>query len=350
MRPLLLLTLLAACAPAREWPALDLSEVPFWNAWVLPDAGATVRVLPLDGWQCPDGSAARVHLVRGPDAGADAALLLHGGNFDWVDSIGLHYAQEDRLGAAWGTRAVDELLGVPSAQPEGPARGAWVKALLDAGMPLVVPVGCWGDLWHGRGDNDLDSEGFLRWGADFLVDAWEAGRTALEADGATLAVGLGEGGRGVVELLRSGARFDAIAVDGSPDWLSPVLSDPVGNRAYIEGLENIWAADLAGLVDADERADALREALRDASFVRLVDEGLRTPILYAYSETDPAVPPELSRPAAVAIGTAYPNGTFRVIEWRQDPATAVSAASNTDPDEVAAQLEGFLLPVLRPAR
>ncbi len=326
--PASLCLLMLGCVPDEDWQDFDLSVIPFANTWV--DRGSATRtVLLAEGYTCPDGATARVHVVEpvGTDSPAPLALVLHGRAFDWIGPGGDHFEDTDRLNAAWADGEVEQTLGLTSPEASGRLRGAWAAALLEAGYAIALPANCWGDLWHGRGQNNLD-EGFARLGARLAHDAigLAAERPGI-TDQRVLAIGLGEGGRGVAELGLDGVHLDGIVVDASPDWLSPVLATPSLNQRFILGLQTVWASDLDAEATPADQLDQLRVGLQRDSFVHLVsDLGFRVPAVYAWSSLDERIDPDQSRPAAETIAAAYPSSQYRVVDWQE----ATHAPSNTD--------------------
>ena len=334
MRTLLcsLLVLLSGCAVEEAWLELDLETTDFVNRWIL-EGQATRVVLTADGYECPDGRTARVDLLRptGFEGPRPLALLLHDGVYDWRDEANSHYETGlPRLGALYADDQVAAMLGVNGDDVDGNARGAWPAVLLQAGYAVAVPGNCWGDLWHGRGDNSLALEGFLRLGARLARDAVRLSVAHGDVtDQRVIAVGLGEGGRAITELATDGFEFDAVVLDATPDWLSPVVLRQAYFQRYITGLERIWHAELPTdpPPTTQERLDVLQVLLQRDSLVHLVrDQGWRTPIIYAWSSSDEIVPADYAQPASLAIAAQYPDGLSRVFDWNE-PA---HAPSNTE--------------------
>ena len=326
------LLLLSGCVMQEAWVDLDLETTAFVNRWIL-EGQANRVVLEAEGYTCPDGRTARVDLLRptGFDGPRPLALLLHDGVYDWLDEADNHYETAlPRLGALYADDQVAAMLGVDGNEVDGNARGAWPAALLQAGYAVVVPGNCWGDLWHGRGDNSLQVEGFLRQGARLAHDAVRLASAQPDvSDQRVIAVGLGEGGRGITELATDGFEFDAVVYDATPDWLSPVIQRPAFFQRYITGLERIWHAELPTdpPPTTQERLNALQDLLQEDSLVHLVSEaGWRTPIIYAWSSTDEIVSADHARPAAETIAARYPDGLHRVLDWQE----AAHAPSNTE--------------------
>jgi hypothetical protein len=324
---------LAGCwiEPAGE--DFDLRTTPFSNAW-LARGHATMQVALADGYTCPDGREAQVWLIdpQQAAAGRPLALLFHGNAFDHENAAGEHWQGVDRLNAAAGISAVEAVSGIRATYGTLGADGAWVASFIEAGYSVAIPVNCWGDLWHGRGDND-PREGFLRLGA-YLAD--DTARIASErfAPGAVVAVGLGDGGRAVTELLQWPAGIAAAVVDGSPDWLPPALDEAALHSAEIEGWSAIWHADLEGIDDPDARRTALRAALTRDSLVHAVTPpssgglGIRVPLGCFWSSLDPDVSPLWQRQSCEAVNTYYAPTPedYRYGDW----AVAENAPSNRD--------------------
>jgi hypothetical protein len=189
----------------------------------------------------------------------------------------------------------------PDVDPSEVHTGALVTALAQNGVMVLLPANCWGDLWHGYywqdgRENDYDTEQFERYGlaaAAYMVRnaidaefAVEHGLLPLDVDPERIAlVGLGEGGRGVGELLwwlaesvYSDTRVSAVMVDSSPDYQGYYLGLPGAFADEITGLERIWDG-------ATDRVDAysLQAFLSQTQYPRP-----RTMVVW--STYDPAVP------------------------------------------------------------
>jgi hypothetical protein len=332
--PCSLLLLLSGCMVPEAWVDLDLESTAFVNHWIL-EGEATRVTLMADGYECPDGRTARVDLLRptGFDGPRPLALLLHDGAYDWLDAADNAYETgRTRLGALYADDQVASTLGTDGDEVDGNARGAWPASLLRAGYAVAVPGNCYGDLWHGRGGNDLQLEGFLRNGARLASDAIHLAQAQSDvSDQRLLGIGLGDGGRGVTELALDGVVFDAVVVDASPDWLSPTVQRPAYFQRYITGLQRIWHSELPDVSDpavtVQDELDALQALLQRDTLVHLVsDLGWRTPIIYAWSSTDELVDADQARPAAETIAARYPDGEHRVLDWQE----AAHAPSNTE--------------------
>ena len=325
--PLLLTVALAGCEVDREWEDLDLVRSEFSNAHLEPGQ-AWLEVHTLPGFACPDGLPPTVHVVVPSDGPlAPVALLLHDNVLDVVDPEGAHVDEGvDRLAMAAAQTEVEAVLGVRGDLPAGTDRGgAWVAALIESGYAVAAPTNCWGDLWHGRGV-DNPQEGFARSGRLVLDAALLAAREleGVAPGGPLLVVGLGDGGRGVVEYALAGGAIDAAAIDSSPDRLPPVVtSDPHGIRA--RALRAVYYDELADIVNVDARDAQLIESLQRDSLLHLVsDEGFRAPLVYAWSPHDPNLGPTMASPGAEAVQSHYAAEDALLWEWDG----AVHAPSN----------------------
>ena len=297
---------------------------------------AKLQILSATGYICPDGAESQVYVVT-PNAAPGphpVALLFHSRALNYVDLSGEYYAGTNRLNASWAIEEVRRSLGLETGRGD-PAlgEGAWTAALLEAGFAVAAPANCWGDLWHGRGRNSIEREGFMRLGASLADDTIRiAGESADLDEDFVIAVGLGEGGRAITELALAGFPLLALAVDSSPDLLEPLLDQPMTNADYIVGLTHIYSDEVGHLNEAVDQVAALRTFTRRDSLVHLVEDlQIRSPIVYAFSPTDPRISSLLAAPAAVAIEIAYqsPPGAHRLITW---PISS-HAQSNRDIDE-----------------
>jgi len=268
---LAILTLLGCFKPYEELPVLDFDEVPFDNGLV-ESADARVRTFST-GLPCPDGARARFHLVYRADTTAPVpvALVFHSGAFDYVlnpdarqdDPIyGATWRADSRLDRDWADKMVWETLGMypEVVEPAEDNQGALPAALVDAGIAQLYPGNCWGDLWHdeeGYQDNDFSYENMARNGRTF---AWWMVRILFEegfaeSQGIELPIalsgdlylaGLGDGGRGAVELLTHDGLppVSGILLDSTPDIMSPYL-DPIAELTHeAEGIRRIWPEEL----------------------------------------------------------------------------------------------------------
>ena len=303
-----LLSSLLGCWYA-DLPEADYDIVPYDSPYLR--GGAPVIEKVATGLECPDGEPAVFYAVYSEaDPGpSPVAVLLHSSAFDYViypkpegELAGEHYAPSDsgdhRMSANWGIKKVWETLGVYRQIDTTEVNdGALPAALLEAGFVVLMPINCWGDLWHnddGDQRNDVEAEYLERFGRTFatwMIRVIEEGQPSfitdpelgfaerMDGDRIYLA-GLGDGARGVIDLLRdeeiqpriSGIFVDS-PVDDLDDWQAEVSGVGVG-------LERIFAE---GMTDP---------GLPYWSLERLAEEGLLDGLnlAMAWSDIDPRVP------------------------------------------------------------
>jgi hypothetical protein len=268
--------LLLAGGAAGCWKD-EYAEVPIDVLTFQPEVEAPLDwlVAPIETeLECPDGQKTRFYLVY-PDGGSDApmpaAVLYHGGAFDFVFApeandplASTHYAEPSRLTTEWAIRQVFATLGMYPDQTKEPSNeGLVATALVERGVAVMVPANCWGDLWAnkpGGADNSFVDDFYFRqgraaaeWSYRFLVDPLFASAFGVElpiqVDPAqTYAIGLQEGGRAVAELLHVDNDGDGVGdfvpagvvVDSSPDDLTPLFADPALYATTLEGFARIY--------------------------------------------------------------------------------------------------------------
>ncbi|MEQ1507156.1 MAG: hypothetical protein ABMB14_33315 [Myxococcota bacterium] len=271
---------------------------------------------------CPDGEDGRFYVVY-PESAAEegaapisAAVVYHSGSFDFVFApdpsdplAGTHYSDPPRLTAAW---AIDQVFVTLGMYPELDAvevhDGSLPVALAEQGIAMMIPANCWGDLWAnkpGSTDNDFASDFFFRegkaaaeWSYRFLVDPAFAAAFDVElpfaVDPASVyAIGLGEGSRGVAELLAIDNDADGTPdftvagalVDAPFDDLRVYFADSGLYASTIEGLTRIYPAG----VDATEAGSLWSARLPDRFGV-------------VASTADPVWPSELVDPLLGRLG------------------------------------------------
>jgi hypothetical protein len=310
--PLVGLAVLAGC-----WK-LDAQALPDGPVQFAPAAGGP------DGWvvdaidlpiRCPDDQDARLYVVR-PEAltgPSSFAMILHSGPFDYVTGAdpgdplsGEPFREPTRLGLDWSVERVFYLLGmVPDTDPGEDSDGALAAAFAARGVPMLIPTNCWGDWWHNYqvfAENDVVADGFYRnglWAADFTQLAVRnpdfaanngVDLGALESNGTFFLVGLGEGGRGVSELVATtalGAPPAGVLVDSPVDDLTRYWSnpDPAVYASTVAGLNRIFPG---GAAQAAEKTLANSPTLPP-----------KTALIY--SSVDPSVPAGANDAAAARI-------------------------------------------------
>ena len=348
------LCILAALATSGCWKT-ELATPPV-DAVAYAPAGLDVP----DGWiveafeiplPCPDRQRSTYYFVHPTDAVAPmpAAVLYHSGSFDYVFApdpadplAGAHFASPDRLGRDWSVRQVYTTLGLyPPTVADDPQTGSLPAALTRAGVAVLLPGNCWGDWWHnlqGTAENQFvdpngdyffrNGRGSAEWGYRFLVDpAFAASQLVtlpVAVDPARVfAVGLGEGGRAVAELLHVDGPDDDTAPDFAPagvivdsfaEDFGPWYADPARFSGTVAGLNRIFP-------DGQPEADAT--ALAAATLPE------RT--VYAFAESDPALPPGaharmIDRMANQGLLWPFPGGAPFPLN-HADPAVADAAVA-----------------------
>jgi hypothetical protein len=320
-RRLLLFVLPGCFQPYQDLPKLDFSEVSFDQPG-LDTNSAVVRAFDLDTHTCPDGEPARIYAVysEGAAENAPVAVVLHSGAFDYIVSYedgeapldGQNYRTESRLERSWALAKVWETLGMlPSAIDAGEENtGALPVAMVNAGWVQLYPANCWGDLWHfdaALAPNDTDTEGFERDGLGLAMEAVRTitipgygGEIGIEIpvsiDASRLyLVGLGDGGRGVTEVLShpdlDPASVTAVLLDSTPDLASAYVNDPVTWFDEIVGMEVIYGETFA------EAPDAI-------STLALIEAGVVSfPVGLVWTPLDHTVPAGATAPLADAMIT-----------------------------------------------
>jgi len=319
----LIFCILPGCfQPYQDLPVLDFSEMSFDRPG-LEASSAVVRAFDLAEHTCPDGEPARLYAVyaEGAAPGAPVALILHSGAFDYIVSSedgqppleGRHYRTESRLERPWALAKVWETLGMlPTPVEAGEDnRGSLAVAMVNDGWVQLYPANCWGDLWHhdlATNPNDSATEGFER---DGLGLAMTAARIVTEPGFAGtigvdipveidptqfFVVGLGDGGRGVAELLArpelAGTTVAGVFLDSSPDLASAYVDDPASWYDELVGMELLYGETFTADPDA-------------ISVHRLLTDGrLTAPVGLVWSPLDHAVPPASTAPLADALLTA----------------------------------------------
>ncbi len=351
MRSLALLLAATGCIkPPGDLTALDFSEVPFENAYLNVD-DAVVSAFDTD-LTCPDGQPARVFAVyrANTDAASPIAIVLHSGAFDYVVEPdvsgylnGRHYQGTSRLSQEWSVGKVAETLGMPGVDvdPSEENLGTLAAALTDADFVQLYPANCWGDLWHneqGYQDGPAALEGFNRNGRTFAYWMIKAifepnfrgeqgidlsGAGAIDANQISI-IGLGDGGRGVAELLaHPEVPLPAAAlVDSPPDLLSAYYADPA-----------LWEDEITGITRIFGEENV--EAIDDWSLAALPIGELPPRVGFVWSDVDPRQPREATAPTA-ALMESVPGA------WVENTHKPTHASLNSDPELAAAAVRYLL--------
>jgi len=277
------------------------------------------------------------------------AVVLHSSAFDYVlapdpaDPLaGEHYrggvGSVTRLHRDWGIKKVWETLGQgDSVDPTENNTGSLPAAMVEAGMVGVYPINCWGDLWHNGVEdspNDLAADlGVIRnghtfawWMIRFLQDLEFAvshdSQVALNLDLEQLyLVGLGDGARGVADLLR---RADMPPVAGV------LLDAPVEDLTSWATLDS-FSAERVGLQRVynfdGEDPERPEPTWSQTSLSQLASTGgftgMRTAVIY--SDADPRIPLPETHYDSLAQSLSTVEGA-----WVQNTGESAHVFSNGD--------------------
>lgn len=263
----------------------DLVSLPEDRVPLSPEAGApqdwVVETFELD-IQCPNGENSKFYLAYPESADITGlaedevaetiplAVIYHSGAFDYVFApspedplAGATLQVESRLNDEWAIRRVFVTMGM---YPNDDAdvefhTGALAGALATNGIAMLLPSNCWGDAWHNRSalaENDYSSDLFFRNGRTAAEFAWRHATEAFPPSSPldlpiavdldhVYAIGLGDGGRGVSELLSAmdeDPSFEvtpaAVVVDSLPDDLRAYYEAPALYNETIIGLNRLF--------------------------------------------------------------------------------------------------------------
>lgn len=322
------LLLLTGCfKPFGDLPELDFSEISYDNPLLEVD-DAALAVLDTD-LVCPDGEPARLLAVYRTDIEEPqpVAIVLHSGPFDYLETTDTEAGEapepatpwrvESRLTRSWSIAKVWETLGI-SPSPVDPGEvhlGALPAALTNAGVIQLYPANCWGDLWHGDATDanggeapEAEDDALVRDGLtaaawtirylyegdfaatiDFNVPATDSSQLYL--------IGMGEGGRGVGELLSlpNLPPISGVLVDSTPDRLDPWLAEPLTWPDEVAAIEDIYGDTDPAVVDG--------ASLGALSAAGLLPERVG----YVWSSIDPQVPVGATAPTAERIAADLPS-------------------------------------------
>ena len=323
----------------------DYADLPVSTVEVTPAAGGP------SGWlaeqftidpsiTCPNGDVASFYVVypEGVTTPVPVALILHSGPFDYITGdppataplAGQALQSPTRLTDEWASRRVFSTLGMyDDGDPEAPT-GALVADLMNRGVAMILPANCWGDWWHSHQsvqDNDFATDHFYRNGRFLSTFSW---RIATEPGFATAnrlvmpvtfdstrvwLIGLGEGGRGAVDVMAAGlAKPTAALIDSSADDLRPYYDSPELYQPIITGLDRIYTGG--------------RDTTQEDSIAGL-DSSALPPVVFVYSSLDTSIPTESQNAALQRLA----GGGHTVIDTQmtghvftnQDPAVAAQA-------------------------
>ncbi len=229
----LALALVAGCWRI-DLEQMEAERLPFEP---LAELGETWWVESFDlGLSCPDGEPAQFYMIY-PDSQDQReqeftepmplAIIFHSGAFDYIydpdptaplEGPGLHAADPGgtRLFTPWAQRHAFTTFGMyPNLDDVEIHDGTLTTALAERGFAMMLPLNCWGDMWHNRSgavENDYGADLFYRDGRTAAEFAYYHATSdfppsnpielpiEIHTDQIFL-VGLGEGGRAASELL-----------------------------------------------------------------------------------------------------------------------------------------------------
>mgnify|MGYP003951312835 CR=1 FL=1 len=400
--PVLALSLLQGCW--RDLEPTVTAEVPFTNPNARTQSGVVLTYEPSPALPCPDGKPARFYVlynesktqetepVEGEESSGDTsdtgeaslpdtaspaedeeagenepaepatkpspvALILHSSAFDYALSPtpeapigGEHFRPgvdgDTRMSRDWGIQKVWATLGLgDSIDPTEQNEGSLAAALVDEGMVGILPINCWGDLWHNDPEsapNDLVADlGVSRtghtmawWMIRILHDLEFAlshnVQINLNLDPSELyLVGLGDGARGVLDLLQRddmpavrGVLLDAPVADLS-HWSA---SDFPGEHAGLKRIYN-FADDDPERLEPNWWSHSIRSLASNGAL-----SGVHTALLY--SDADPRIPfPDSHYAPLLASLSSQPT------TWLQNVGESAHVFSNANEDRARAVVE-----------
>lgn len=245
----MLLSLILACwVDFSTLPRLNVDEVEFSNEHL---EVANVRVRMFDSnLNCPDGEPASFFAVYPvSSAPLPIAIVFHTGALDYDETISEEESFEasNRLTRTWASSRIWETLNLTRQSLDTGVTdlGTLPTAFANAGIAQIYPSNCWGDYWHNgleHNPNNSALEGFSRQGFDMaqlMVDLLEeeslAGDLGFDFEqqfdtSSVYWIGMGSGGRAIIELLLAGNQAPSgIVFDSTPADLSPYLAN---NETY----------------------------------------------------------------------------------------------------------------------
>jgi hypothetical protein len=192
--------------------------------------------------------------------------------------------------------------------------GALPVALLNGGIAAFYPINCWGDLWHNTesqpNDTALDlfprsGGSFAAWMAQVIQNPEFAASEGLGfdfelSDGGLHLIGLGDGARGVVSLLKG---------DTPPSVAGILIDSPVDDLSFW-AQDRAFSAEKAGLQrifnyssNAPDWNAWTLKALINQGYADGAKVGL------AFSKADPRIPfPEKSLQNLIAAIDGHEEG------------------------------------------
>jgi hypothetical protein len=281
MNPISLIFLVGCWKEFDQLPQVDINKIPFENSQLQIDS---VFVSILDSnLMCPDGQTAPIFVVYPETEEAlPVAVIFHSNPVAFITDFERSNAQlPDRLSADWVENKLWETLGL-SKNPQDlyeDNQGYLPTALAENGFVQIYPGNCWGDFWHSDPENfpnaehiaiESDEEDtanmsepmfgeFTRMGRKMalstinaLSDPTLASEMGLDFPQAINAqeqhwIGLGEGGRAILELLALESIQDnlpsSVILDSVPMNLQPYLDAPTSFPLEYGTLSNVFVGE-----------------------------------------------------------------------------------------------------------
>ena len=259
-------SLLIGCwKESSELPQVDTNKIPFENSELQQES---VYISVLDSnLTCPDGQQAPIFVVYPEtEEPLSVAVIFHSNPVAFISNFEQSNAQlPDRLSAQWVENKLWETLGL-SKNPQDlyeKNQGFLAVALAEAGFIQIYPGNCWGDYWHSDPNTFPNAESlsitvnqedtanptqpefgeFTRYGRTQAVQVIDALSDTVLAEEIGLNflrniqlnsadqhwIGLGEGGRAILELLSDGATNTmptSVFLDSVPLNLQPYMESP----------------------------------------------------------------------------------------------------------------------------
>ena len=264
----------------EQFPQIDINKIPFENTELNHES---VYISTLDSnLACPDGKMAPIFVVYPEsDTPLPVAVIFHSNPVSFISDFERRNSQLPlRLQSDWAQNKLWETLGL-SKNPQDlneENKGYLPTALSDAGFVQVYPGNCWGDYWHSdpeiypnaehiamsveeeNADETVTEFGeFSRYGRTMAIQTIQAisNPTLAQEIGLNFPqeinsqeqhwIGLGEGGRAILELLALDSTQESlpksVIFDSSPLDLQPYLEQPSAFPLEIGTLEKVFVGE-----------------------------------------------------------------------------------------------------------
>lgn len=253
---ILLLSMLTGCwKEFDKLPQIDRKAFPFENEY-LETQDVMITIVPTS-LRCPDGKPASFFTVYPPSEDPlPVAIVFHAGAVGYVSDYSASQGRFlEHLETEWAENKVWETMGMAGSIPGSEkSNGAITAALADAGFIQLYPINCWGDYWHNDPELYNNAENIEEQEDTSLQDVVDV--TRFSRQGLTMAkrivdilqepsvadeegfeiptnynttqiywVGLGDGGRAIIELLLQGESAQGVLLDSTPMDLQPYVNN-----------------------------------------------------------------------------------------------------------------------------